>query len=499
MSRPCHSRLSLLPYTPCRYRQLLYGGKRATSAGTSVEGGQTMQRQPRVNISLVWCVKLLTCVAPGLSGGPRTGAIQGDRYHAEGVAHDLGGISHGQAVMHGYAGRGRARVQHRGAARQPALLALVVAACMVSVWLLCGTPGQAEDGAVTVVIASIPALEHLHPPTDLARVTITALLHGKPLSHGHMKVQLTAPPQTIVQATDTSSIEGTPLFVFNSELVDGSVTLEYRFPLCGVYTFDLEITPVPGGPVFPPTRLRQMVRIPDTSGIMQHPWLLIVGLFVLGTSTGVLVRRVVAARTTRRSRALLGLLVVCCSVLVSLRMVAAHPGHAEHAAHGTPERQVIQGDDGWALELHTISMPVTVGHLLQLALWLRKDEAVFPGMTEILIAAVNLEKGQPVVEINILARQGSTVQSLQLYESEPHAITVTVRPMGGANRWTPPAVTLNVEVIAGNPALAVQIRRMVIWLGVLMAGLVIGGCVPYVKMFQICCSTILSIRRRHFT
>jgi hypothetical protein len=162
-------------------------------------------------------------------------------------------------------------------------------------------------------------------------------------------------------------------------------------------------------------------------------------------------------------------------------MVAAHPGHAEHATHGTLERQVIQGDDGWALELHTIPLPVTVGHLLQLALWLRKDEMVFSGMTEISIAAVNLGKGQPVVETNILARQGSTVQSLQLYESEPHAITVTVRPMGGgANRWTPPAVTLNVEVIAGNLALVVQIQRMVIGLGVLMTGLVVGMCAPYV-------------------
>ena len=148
-----------------------------------------MLRQPRVNLSLVWCVKLLTCVAPGLSGGLCTGAIRGDRSHTEGVAHDLAGISLATYLL---SGRGCAIVQHWGAARQPALLALVVAACMVSVWLLYGTPGQAEDGAVTVVIAGIPALEHLHPPTDLARVTITALLHGKPLSHGHMKVH--SPP-----------------------------------------------------------------------------------------------------------------------------------------------------------------------------------------------------------------------------------------------------------------------------------------------------------------
>jgi hypothetical protein len=366
--------------------------------------------------------------------------------------------------------------------RQRVVLSLVSTACVVSVWLLWVTRGQAEDAAVTVEIASTPSLEYLRPHTDLARVTLTALLHGKPLSQGHMKVQLTAPPRTTVLATDFPEVEGTPLLAFDSDLLDGSITLQYRFPIRGTYTFDLEMTPVPGGPVFPPTRLRQMVRIAENPATMRHTWLLIVGLFVLGVLTGILVARFVAARAKLRSQALIGLLVLCCGVLAPISMVAAHPGHPEHAAHGTPERQVIWGDDGWELEIHVIPMPVTVGHLIQLALWLCKDDAVFPGMTEVSMTAVNLEEGQTVVETHILARQGSTSQSLQLYDSVQHAIAVTVRPVGGeASGWAPPTVGLNVDVMAGDPPLAVPIRMMAILLGALVVGLVVGLCVPHMS------------------
>jgi len=358
--------------------------------------------------------------------------------------------------------------------RVAVVLSLVPTACVVSVWLLWVAIGQAEDTGVTVEIASLPSQEHLRPHTDLARVTLTALLHGKPLSQGHMKVQLTAPLRTPVLTTDYPRVEGTPLLIFDSDLIDGTVTLQYRFPVRGTYMFDLEITPVPGGPGFPSTRWRQTVRIAERLAMLSHTWLL-VGLCVLGVSTGVLVARFAAARAKRRSQAFMGLLVVCCGALAPLSTVAAHAGHPEHAAHGAPERQVIWGEDGWELEIHSIPMPVTVGHLLQLAVWLRKDNAVFPGMTEISITAVNQEAAQTVVETHILARQGSTSQSLQLYDDGPHAIAVTVRPVGGeASSWAPPTVMLNVDVIAGDPPLAVPIRMVAIGLGALLGGMVVG-------------------------
>jgi hypothetical protein len=141
---------------------------------------------------------------------------------------------------------------------------------MVSALLCWGARGQAEDAAVTVEIASTPSLKHLRPPMDLARVTLIALLHGKPLSQGHMRVQLTALPRTTVLATDFPRVEGTPLLTFDSDFIDGVVTLLYRFPLRGTYTFDLEIIPVLGGPVFPSTSLRKTIRIPENSVMMRH-------------------------------------------------------------------------------------------------------------------------------------------------------------------------------------------------------------------------------------
>ena len=370
--------------------------------------------------------------------------------------------------------------------RQRVVLSLVSTACVVSVWLLWVARGQAEEAAVTVEIASTPSLEHLRPHTDPARVTLVALLHGKPLSQGHMKVQLTAPPRTTVLATDFPRVEGTPLLAFDSELIDGMVTLQYRFPIRGTYTFDLEITPVPGGPVFPPTSLRQTVRIAENPVMMRHTWLLVVGLFVLGVITGGLVARFAAARAKLRSRAIIGPLVWCCGALAPLSTVAAHGGHPEHTVYGALERQVIRGDDGWELEIHASPMPATVGHLLQLTLWLSKDSKVFPGMTEVSIAAVNLlEEAQTVVETRILARQGHTSQSLQLYDGVLHTIAVTVRPVGGeASSGAPPSAVLSVDVLALHPPRAIQIRMMALLLGVLVGGMAIGFCMPWTSQEQ---------------
>jgi len=229
--------------------------------------------------------------------------------------------------------------------RQSVGLALISMACVVSVWLLWVAGGQAEDAAVTVEIASTPSLEHLRPPMDLARVTLMALLHGKPLSQGHMKVRLTAPPRTTVLATDLPGVEATPLLAFDSDLIDGSVTLQYRFPIRGTYTFDLEITPVLGGPVFPPTDLRQTVRVSEKPVMIQQLWLPVVGLFVLGVISGGLIARFAGARAKLQSQAIVGLLGLCSGLLVPVSMVSAHPGHIHGADQAAQGHQVIRGDD----------------------------------------------------------------------------------------------------------------------------------------------------------
>ncbi len=124
-------------------------------------------------------------------------------------------------------------------------------------------------------------------------------------------------------------------------------------------------------------------------------------------------------------------------------------------------------------------MPATVGHLVQLAIWLRKDGEVFPGMTEVSIEVINQEEGQTVVETYILARQGHTSQSLQLYDGALHSIAVTARSVRGeAGGGAPPTAVLSVDVVALHPPLAIQIRMMALLLGVLVGGMAIGFCMP---------------------
>ena len=370
-------------------------------------------------------------------------------------------------------------------------LYLIWTACVVCVWLFWGTTGQAEDATATVEIASTPPLERIRPNADLAHVTFTTLLHGKPLSQGHIKLQLTAPPRTQVLSTGFPRVEGTPLLVLDSEFRDGTFTLQYVFPIRGTYTFDLEIAPVPGGPAFQPTSRRQTVHIAENPVVVRNAWLLVVGLFVLGGITGVIFARSAAARegpdgpapTQSRqrllSRAIVGPLVLCCGALAPVSTVAADVGHTERAAHGVPAHQVMRGDDGWELEIHSDPEPATVGHLVQFAIWLRKDGAVFPGLTEIALTVANQEEAQTVMETHILAPQGHTAQSLQLYDGAPHTLTVTARPVGGeASGAAPLTAVLGLDVVAMHPPLAVQMRMMALLLGVLVGGMVVGFCVP---------------------
>jgi len=351
---------------------------------------------------------------------------------------------------------------------------------VVCIWLLCGTTGQAEEGTATVEIASTPPVERLRPNADLAHVTFAPLLHGKPLSQGHLKLQLTAPPRTKVLSTGFPWVEGTPLLVLDSAFRDGTFTLQYLFPIRGTYTFDLEITPVPGSPAFPPARLRKTVHISEDPAVVRNAWLLVVGLFVLGGVAGVVFARSATARERLLSLAIVALLGLCGGMLAPARTVAADTGqHTGTAADAAGVRQVVPGDAGWELEVHASPMPATVGRLVQLTVWLRQDGAVFPGPMEVSMAAVNQEHAETVLGAHIRAPQGQTSQSLQIYDGAPHTITVVARPVDGeATPVLPLTAVLSLDVVALHPPLAVQIRMMAILLGILVAGMVVGFCVP---------------------
>ena len=364
--------------------------------------------------------------------------------------------------------------------RRRAAVSLASSACLVCIWLLWGSVGQAEEATATVQIASTPPLERIRPNADLAHVTLTVLLSGRPLDQGHIKLRLTAPPRTKVLSTGFPRVEGTPLLALDSEFRDGIFALQYVFPIRGSYTLDLEISPVPGGTAFHPTSLRKTIHISENPIVARNAWLLIVGLFILGGVTGVIFAHSAAARERLLSRAIVGPLILCCGALAAVSSASADGGHTERAVHAAPGHQVVRGDDGWELEMHSHPGPATVGHLVQLDIWLRKDGAVFPDLTQAALAVANQEEAQTVLQADILAPQGYTSQSFQLYDGAPHTITVTVRPVGAeVSGVAPLAAVLDLDVVAMHPPLAVQIRMMGILLGVLVGGMVVGFLVPW--------------------
>jgi hypothetical protein len=347
-------------------------------------------------------------------------------------------------------------------------------------WLREGTTEQAADAAITVELTSTPPLEHLRPNTDLARVTLAPLLHGRPLSHGHLQVRLTAPPRTQVLSTGFPRVEGTPLLTLDSDLTDGMVSVQYRFPIRGTYTFDLDISPVPGGPVFQPSSLRKTVRIYEDPVVVRLAWLLIIGLFVLGGLTGVILSRSAAAQERLLSCGIVGPLVLLCGVLAPVRAVSASAEHSAPGAVVTQGHQVVRGDNGWALAVHASPVPATVGHMVQLAIDLHKDGELFPGLMEVALEAVNQEEAHVVLETHILARQGQTSQSFQCYDGTLHKVTVTVRPIGGIESGVAPlTAVLGLDVVALHPPMPVKLRMMALLLGVLVGGMVVGFFVPW--------------------
>jgi hypothetical protein len=118
--------------------------------------------------------------------------------------------------------------------------------------------------------------------------------------------------------------------------------------------------------------------------------------------------------------------------------------------------------------------------MVQLAIELRKDGELFPGLMEVALEVVNQEDTHVVLETHILARQGQTVQNFQCYDGAPHTITVTVRPIDRTESdGAPLTAMLALDVTALHPPMAVKLRMMALLLGVLVGGMVVGFFVPW--------------------
>ncbi len=348
------------------------------------------------------------------------------------------------------------------------------------VWMaLLGTmPGQAQDTGLTVAITSTPPLASVRPNHDLASITLTPILRGKPLGQGHATFVLTAPPAPTVLATGFPRVEGTTLLRLESALTKGALTFQYAFPLRGQYTVDLTLTPVPGGPTFPPTRVQQTLHLSEDPSVTRNAWMLVAGLFVLGGIAGVMFARSAA---TQERRLAFGLIVVLLggSLLGSVRSAEADSSHSPTAAPAASAHQVVQGDDGWTLDVQVQPSPATVGQLAECTVTLRKDGEVSTGPTAVSLVVVHQEEGHTVFETHLVASKGQSTPSLQLYDGAPHTLTVTARPAAAAWRDVQPlTASIETEVIALHPPTPVKVRMMTLLLGVLVLGMCAGFFVP---------------------
>jgi hypothetical protein len=282
-----------------------------------------------------------------------------------------------------------------------------------------------------------------------------------------------------VLTTDFPWVEGTPLLALNSVLQqDGTFTLQYIFPIRGAYLFDLEITPVPGGPAFQPTRMSRTVHISENPAEVRHAWLLVIALFVLGVIVGMVFARSATARDALPNSARVVSWVLFGLLLCASRPVMAGTTHASDTP-GQSRLQVVQGADGWELAVRPQPPSATVGQLLELAIWLRKNGVVVENNTEILLAVSSQEHNQEILRTSLRLRSGQTVQHLQIFDGAPYTITVTARPATAPEHDVAPlTVAFGIDVQALHPPTAVKLRVLGLFVGILLLGMAVGFFFP---------------------
>jgi hypothetical protein len=330
------------------------------------------------------------------------------------------------------------------------------------------------EAAVAIEMVTDPPREHILSDTTTL-LTFRASMDGTPLDSGHLAVHVSAPPRPILLPTPFPAVEGTTLLQLASDLIDGQFTVEYRFPIQGVYTVDFDIRPAPHGQIVPPTLLRQSVRVHADPASIRRAWLFRAVLFCLGGIAGAWYARTSRAPKTLPSGAAIAAAALVCGGLVVITNPFASADHGPREVVFPKGAQVIQGDDGWTLDVRPIPEQAAVGELWELAVTLtHKGQVISTGM-DVAIHLYNLKDDQTVLRTNIVVPHGSTSQRLQLVENVPHTVTVTARPVI-AQSGTPVTLTavIGIDVVAAPTPISVKLRVMGLLLGVVGAG-VVGG------------------------
>lgn len=340
---------------------------------------------------------------------------------------------------------------------------------------LLAPPGYAEDSQVAITLSTLPAETAIRPDGEAATVTLQALLGGQPLRGGRLTLYLTAPPRSKLLSTDFPHVEGSSLLALTSDLApDGTFTFQYVFPIRGVYTLALHLEPTPEGTVFRSTDLATTLQLAENPAEVRHAWLLVLGLFGLGLVVGGAFARSAAARDRVMSSLLSLAWPLLGSLLVSGISVASAQEHAQKP-NRSQRGHVVQRADGWSLEVQPQPDSATVGQLLALAIALKHDGRVWPHSMAIELVATNQEEGREVFRTTLHTQPGQPAPRLQFFDGAPHRLTVTARPYEAPGQEIPPlTATLDLEVLALHPPMAVKLRLMALLLVVLISGMAAG-------------------------
>jgi hypothetical protein len=329
----------------------------------------------------------------------------------------------------------------------------------------------AVEAAVSIEMVTHPPREQTLPDFRPAQLTFKTSVHGQPLDLGRLAVDVTAPATSMLLPTLLPAVEGTTLLQLSSALKDGKFAVEYLFPIPGVYTFDFDIAPGADGQAIEPTKVRHSLHVQADPASVRRAWLFRGALFALGGIVGAWYACAAHRQRTPPSRAVIapGVLVLSGLVFVTGRFTFADHGPRELVF--PKGAQVVQGDDGWALEVRPTPEQAVVGELLDMGVTLTHREQVFAEAMEVAIHLYNLRDDRTVLRTSVLAPNGSTSQRFQVVESVPHTCTVTARPVRGVSEGSETlTAVVGIDAVAAPIPLTVRLRVMGLMLGMVGAG-----------------------------
>lgn len=327
-----------------------------------------------------------------------------------------------------------------------------------------------EAFAVTVSLRSSPPPDTIRPDHDMAQVTLAVQHDGQPLTHGHVQVKVTAPPHPRLLSTDFPIVEATTLLELASDLQpNGTFSFDYLFPIRGVYTFHVALQPVAGSTQFAPTAVQTPWRIHENPSEIRNAWLLVLGLFLLGGVFGLIL-----ARSARAKSAL-----IVTVLLASTALGVRAEGDVRAQTETSKTQHVVRGEHGWALQVDATPAQATVGQPVRFDMALTKDGQVFAEETALAVELHHIEDDKPIFKTHILAPRGETSEQLQFFDGAPHRVMITAHPANRDRAGEPPLqAVFEMEVNAIHPPMAVELRTLALFIGVLTIGMVVGWFCP---------------------